>query len=102
LGVALHYGLGWLRQEENQYLAVSPEDACNLPDEIQALMGYQLGAPSLGFVDHVHPRDYLHGVRDPGKSDLSSVELRQKSENLKRFHVTETRQGRSRLYDPEE
>ncbi|MDH3691431.1 MAG: phytanoyl-CoA dioxygenase family protein [Gammaproteobacteria bacterium] len=102
LGVALHYGLGWLRQEENQYLAVPPEQARNLPDGIQELMGYRLGAPSLGFVDHVHPKDHLHGVRDPAKSDISSEELRAKTENLQRFHVTKTEVGRSQLYEPEE
>ena len=48
-GVALHYGLGWLRQEENQYLAVPPEQARELPLQIRELMGYALGAPQLWF-----------------------------------------------------
>jgi ectoine hydroxylase-related dioxygenase (phytanoyl-CoA dioxygenase family) len=33
---------GWLRQEENQYLAVPPEVAKNLPVRIQKLLGYAL------------------------------------------------------------
>ena len=37
-GVALHYNLGWLRQEENQYMAVPPELALQLPDQIQELI----------------------------------------------------------------
>lgn len=33
---------GWLRQEENQYLAVPPEVAKTLPTKVQKLIGYQL------------------------------------------------------------
>ena len=56
-GVALHYSLGWLRQEENQYLAVTQEQARTLPDELQELMGYSLGSSNFGFVDHIAPKD---------------------------------------------
>ena len=56
-GVALHYNLGWLRQEENQYMAVPPELALQLPDQIQELIGYSLGSSSLGVVDHMDPKD---------------------------------------------
>ena len=42
------YILGWLRQEENQYLAVPPEIARTLPENLQRLVGYQLSG-GLGF-----------------------------------------------------
>jgi hypothetical protein len=45
----LHYTLGWLRQEENQYLACPPEVAKDLPPDLRRLIGYQRGGPLLGF-----------------------------------------------------
>lgn len=44
------YCIGWLRQEENQYLAVPPELAKTLPEDMQRLIGYDFGAASLGYV----------------------------------------------------
>lgn len=38
--VILGYTLGWLRQEENQYLAVPPKLAATLPRRLQRLLGY--------------------------------------------------------------
>jgi ectoine hydroxylase-related dioxygenase (phytanoyl-CoA dioxygenase family)/AcrR family transcriptional regulator len=60
-GLALHYALGWLRQEENQYLAVPIEEARKLPRKIQELMGYAMGGSALGFVDHQDPNEFLNG-----------------------------------------
>ncbi len=47
-GAAAAYILGWLRQEENQYLAVPPEIARTLQENLQKLVGYQLNG-GLGF-----------------------------------------------------
>ncbi|MBJ7311495.1 phytanoyl-CoA dioxygenase family protein [Rugamonas sp. CCM 8940] len=52
----LTYALGWLRQEENQFLSCPPEIARTLPDELLRLMGYQCGAFALG---------YVNGFEDP-------------------------------------
>ncbi|MFQ5558817.1 MAG: phytanoyl-CoA dioxygenase family protein [Acidimicrobiales bacterium] len=49
LGVLLHYTLGWLRQEENQYLSCPPEIARDLDPELRALIGYTRGGHFLGF-----------------------------------------------------
>ena len=98
-GVALHYNLGWLRQEENQYMAVPPELALTLPEQIQELVGYSLGSSSLGVVDHMDPKDYLHGVRDPAKSSLSSPELENQVQALSRFHISHTEDGLPNYYD---
>jgi ectoine hydroxylase-related dioxygenase (phytanoyl-CoA dioxygenase family) len=55
------YVLGWLRQEENQYLSVPPEIARTLPEHVQRLAGYQLGAYALGYVDDTRdPQQLLH------------------------------------------
>jgi ectoine hydroxylase-related dioxygenase (phytanoyl-CoA dioxygenase family) len=55
-GMALHYNLGWLRQEENQYLSLPPEVAKTFSPEIQRLVGYDFGGPYLGFVEPGHPQ----------------------------------------------
>lgn len=41
--LAINYAVGWVRQEENQYLACPPEIARTLPDDLLKLMGYQIG-----------------------------------------------------------
>jgi ectoine hydroxylase-related dioxygenase (phytanoyl-CoA dioxygenase family) len=55
-GLIAHYILGWLRQEENQYLCVPPATLRELPEDLLRMMGYTRGAYLLGFVD---------GGRDP-------------------------------------
>jgi ectoine hydroxylase-related dioxygenase (phytanoyl-CoA dioxygenase family) len=40
-GLINTYALGWLRQEENQYLTVPREIADSYPEHIRRLMGYQ-------------------------------------------------------------
>jgi ectoine hydroxylase-related dioxygenase (phytanoyl-CoA dioxygenase family) len=49
-GVFLSYSLGWLRQEENQFLDVPPDLAAELSPELRALVGYS-GHVGLGFYD---------------------------------------------------
>jgi ectoine hydroxylase-related dioxygenase (phytanoyl-CoA dioxygenase family) len=51
VGINVDYALGWLRQEENQYLSVPIDVARELPEDIQRLMGYQQGAYALGYID---------------------------------------------------
>jgi ectoine hydroxylase-related dioxygenase (phytanoyl-CoA dioxygenase family) len=61
-GGNIDYNVSWLRQEENQYLATPPEIARQLPDDLLRLMGYRLGAYSLGYVGDL--RDPLDVLRD--------------------------------------
>ena len=49
IGANLTYALGWLRQEENQYLSCPPEIARTLPKALQDLLGYTLGSYALGY-----------------------------------------------------
>jgi len=49
IGLNITYSLGWLRQEENQYLSCPPEIARELPPELQDLLGYTLGSYALGY-----------------------------------------------------
>ena len=59
-GLNLTYNLAWLRQEENQYLAVPLDVARTLPEPLLRLMGYARGAYALGYVDDLRdPLDVL-------------------------------------------
>ena len=51
VGINVDYVLGWLRQEENQYLTYSLDDVRAMPERVQRLLGYQTGAYALGYVD---------------------------------------------------
>lgn len=60
-GLNITYVVGWLRQEENQYLSVPREVAVTLPEELLRLMGYRMGAYALGYIDDV--RDPIEALR---------------------------------------
>ncbi len=49
MGLNLTYTLGWLRQEENQYLSCPPHIARTLAPELQELLGYTQGNYALGY-----------------------------------------------------
>ena len=49
MGMNLTYTLGWLRQEENQYLSCPPEIAKTLDPKLQELLGYTMGSYALGY-----------------------------------------------------
>jgi len=61
MGLNITYNVGWLRQEENQYLSCPPDVATTLPDDLLRLMGYRVGAYALGYIDDV--RDPIEAVR---------------------------------------
>jgi ectoine hydroxylase-related dioxygenase (phytanoyl-CoA dioxygenase family) len=61
-GLNITYNVSWLRQEENQYLAVPAEIARTLPEPLLRLMGYARGAYALGYVGDLRdPLDVLFG-----------------------------------------
>lgn len=55
LGVILEYVSGWLRQQENQLLAVPRETVRGLPQRLQELIGYNIYPAFMGNVDGRHP-----------------------------------------------
>ena len=61
VGLNITYNVAWLRQEENQYLSVPHEVAETLDDDLLRLMGYQIGAYALGYIDDV--RDPIEALR---------------------------------------
>ena len=86
LGANMTYTLGWLRQEENQYLSCPPELARDFPKELQDLLGYTMGSYALGYFtpplppgegpESVGP-EWVLGVRGETEQ-LGSDELREK------------------------
>ncbi len=61
MGLNITYDVGWLRQEENQYLSVPHDVAATLPDDLLRLIGYRIGAYALGYIDDV--RDPIEAIR---------------------------------------
>ncbi|MBA3302644.1 MAG: phytanoyl-CoA dioxygenase family protein [Acidimicrobiia bacterium] len=66
-GINVDYTLAWLRQEENQYLSVPRDVAAALPERVQRLMGYAMGAYALGYMDDV--RDPINALLPDGGNE---------------------------------
>ncbi|WP_416899964.1 MAG: phytanoyl-CoA dioxygenase family protein [Minwuia sp.] len=49
MGLNITYALGWLRQEENQYLSCPPQIAKDFDADLRALLGYSMGSYALGY-----------------------------------------------------
>jgi len=82
-GVNITYSVGWVRQEENQYLACPPEVARTLDDDLLKMMGYQQGAFALGYVgDQQDPLAALRGTDTKVKTVES---FRETNESFRAF-----------------
>jgi ectoine hydroxylase-related dioxygenase (phytanoyl-CoA dioxygenase family) len=64
-GLNITYCLGWLRQEENQYLSCPPHIARNLDPKLQALLGYAMGSYALGYYSPPLPPGVAPEVTPP-------------------------------------
>lgn len=75
VGINITYNLSWLRQEENQYLAVPLDVARTLPVELLRIMGYQRGAYALGYVgDLLDPIQVVHPeMKNTGLGDVQGT-----------------------------
>lgn len=82
-GVNITYAVGWVRQEENQFLACPPEVARTLDDDLLKMMGYRQGAFALGYVaDQQDPLSYLRG--DDGKVRVIG-DMEQRNDDIRSF-----------------
>src|SRR6185295_840685 len=64
VGINVDYVLGWLRQEENQYLSYTLDEVRGFPERVQRLVGYEAGAYALGYIDGGRsPMELLHPAR---------------------------------------
>jgi ectoine hydroxylase-related dioxygenase (phytanoyl-CoA dioxygenase family) len=92
IGINLTYALGWLRQEENQYLSCPPDIARTLDPKLQALLGYQMASYALGYFspplppgqgpEGVPPEYALGGElgpQDSGAGLLDKINARQRA-----------------------
>lgn len=64
LGLSINYCRAWLRQQENQFLAVPAERVAELPRSLQKLLGYWVANKLLGAVENASP---IHSLRQAGK-----------------------------------
>ena len=58
------FAVGWLRQEESQFLDCPPEAAARLPLAARQLLGYRAHSPILGWAEQRDPDDLL-AEREP-------------------------------------
>ncbi len=65
IGINLTYTLGWLRQEENQYLSTPPDIAKDLDPKLQDLIGYTMGSYALGYYTPPEPPGEGPGIVGP-------------------------------------
>lgn len=82
LGVIIQYIVGWLRQEENQYLSCPPEIAATLSPELRALIGYSKGRYSLGFFSSPGRPGEGHELASPEEIFGGPPEIFEKSAGL--------------------
>jgi ectoine hydroxylase-related dioxygenase (phytanoyl-CoA dioxygenase family) len=78
MGLNITYCLGWLRQEENQYLACPPEIAKDFSPELRTILGYAMGSYALGYFTpplppgegpEVVPPEFMFGGTDRSWGD---------------------------------
>jgi ectoine hydroxylase-related dioxygenase (phytanoyl-CoA dioxygenase family) len=89
-GINITYAVGWVRQEENQYLACSPEVARTLDDDLLKMMGYQQGAFALGYVGD--QQDALSKLRGTHAKVKVIADIEQKTADHRQF-VEELAEG---------
>lgn len=58
---------GYLRQDENQYLAIPVDVIESYPEDVQKLLGYAVSRPWGGFVEQMEPMDFLKTKGDWSK-----------------------------------
>jgi hypothetical protein len=59
LGIVSHYAAGWIRQEENQLLALSRDQVAAFPERLRRMVGYGTYRGLLGHVDQVDPATWF-------------------------------------------
>ncbi|MCH9674232.1 MAG: phytanoyl-CoA dioxygenase family protein, partial [Gammaproteobacteria bacterium] len=59
LGVTNIYARAWLRQQENQFVGVPPNEAMRLPRAMQKLIGYWVANNLLGYIDNGSPNAFV-------------------------------------------
>jgi hypothetical protein len=73
-GINITYCVGWVRQEENQYLSTPLEVAKTLDDDLLELMGYRMGGLAVGYVrDFEDPMVVIHEDMPKQQYDIAGL-----------------------------
>jgi ectoine hydroxylase-related dioxygenase (phytanoyl-CoA dioxygenase family) len=75
--INITYAVGWVRQEENQYLATPLEVARTLPDDLLHVMGYRMGCFAMGYVRDFE--DPMVVIREPETRGVFGVDMMKKN-----------------------
>jgi ectoine hydroxylase-related dioxygenase (phytanoyl-CoA dioxygenase family) len=75
--INITYAVGWVRQEENQYLSTPIEIARTLPDDLLKVMGYQMGCFAMGYIRDFE--DPMVAIREPATRSVAGIEMVQKN-----------------------
>ncbi len=67
-GIVISYSLGWLRQSENQYLALPLETVAAFPEPLQKLAGFTVHKPNLGMLNGQDPLSLFRPSDQPRSS----------------------------------
>lgn len=73
--ISPQYCQPWARQQENMMLALGP-GAATLSPRIQAMLGYSIHPPFMGFVDGLHPSRLLDAGYDAAASGAGTAASR--------------------------
>jgi ectoine hydroxylase-related dioxygenase (phytanoyl-CoA dioxygenase family) len=75
--INITYAVGWVRQEENQYLSTPIEIARTLPDDLLKVMGYQMGCFAMGYVRDFE--DPMVVIREPETRGVFTIDMIKKN-----------------------
>lgn len=78
--INITYAVGWVRQEENQYLSTPIEVARTLPDDLLKVMGYQMGCFAMGYVRDFE--DPMVVIREPETRGVFGIDMVKKNAEL--------------------
>ena len=78
--INITYAVGWVRQEENQYLTTPLELARTLPDDLLKVMGYQMGCFAMGYVRDFE--DPMVVIREPETRGTFTIDMVKKNAAL--------------------
>ena len=71
--INITYAVGWVRQEENQYLATPLEIAKTLPEDLLKVMGYQMGCFAMGYIGDFE--DPMTAIRPPEERKVLTTDI---------------------------
>ncbi len=72
LGLSVQYCQGWMRQQQNQYYALKPEDVRDMPPRLAQLCGYTLYKGTMGHIDGASPGGFV-GAEALGETAYSRI-----------------------------